>query len=230
MRTTFIIGASSGIGKQIAEDLHEKGEQVIGTRYQSQPADMPYALHSLNVLEDTLNLDFLPDTLDAFVYCPGSITLKPVARITPQDYILDYQLQVVGAIKIIQAILPRLRKGQNPSILLFSTVAVQQGFPFHTMVSSSKGAVEGFTRALAAELAPTIRVNCIAPSITDTKLAKTLLNSDDKIAANANRHPLKKIGSPKDISEAATFLLSQRSGWITGQVIAVDGGMSSLKV
>jgi NAD(P)-dependent dehydrogenase (short-subunit alcohol dehydrogenase family) len=177
-----------------------------------------------------LDLSFTPDILDGLVYCPGAVNLKPFARIKPEDFISDYQLQLIGAVKVIQACLPKLKNASNPSIVLFSTVAVQTGFNFHSLVASSKGAVEGLTKALAAEFAPKIRVNCIAPSITDTPLAGALLNSVEKKEANAQRHPLKKIGKPEDLANLAEFLLSEKSGWITGQIIHSDGGMSSLKV
>jgi NAD(P)-dependent dehydrogenase (short-subunit alcohol dehydrogenase family) len=139
-------------------------------------------------------------------------------------------LQVGGAIKVIQAVLPALKNSGNASIILFSTVAVQLGLNFHTQVSVSKGAIEGLTKALSAELAPSIRVNCIAPSLTDTPLAASLLNTEQKVEANALRHPLKRIGKVNDISEMACFLLSNKSSWITGQVMHVDGGMSAIKL
>jgi NAD(P)-dependent dehydrogenase (short-subunit alcohol dehydrogenase family) len=163
-------------------------------------------------------------------YCPGSINLRPFERIKPIDFEIDYKLQVIGAIKIIQAVLPKLKKAENASIVLFSTVAVQSGFPFHTQVAASKGAIEGLTKALAAEYAPKIRVNCIAPSLTDTPLAANLLNNDQKKEANAARHPLKRIGAAEDIAHIAAFLLSEKASWITGQIMHVDGGMSSLKI
>ena len=127
-------------------------------------------------------------------------------------------------------LLPNLKRSSNPSLILFSTVAVQAGFNFHSLVSSSKGAIEGLTKALAAEFAPKIRVNCIAPSITDTPLAASLLNSEEKKLINAQRHPLKKIGTPEDVASLATFLLSENSSWITGQILHVDGGISTLRV
>jgi NAD(P)-dependent dehydrogenase (short-subunit alcohol dehydrogenase family) len=164
------------------------------------------------------------------VYCPGKINLKPFARLKPEDFIEDYKIQVLGAIKAIQLLLPKLKKSSSPSIVLFSTVAVQTGFSFHSIVSSSKGAIEGLTRALAAELAPSIRINCIAPSITDTPLAGNLLNSLEKKEANAQRHPLKKVGEAKDIAHAVAFLLSEESSWMTGQIMHIDGGISNLRV
>ena len=135
-----------------------------------------------------------------------------------------------GAIRIIQALLPKLKMAEQASIVLFSTIAVQTGFPFHTLVASSKGAIEGLTKALAAELAPKIRVNCIAPSITDTPLAAALLNTEEKKLANAQRHPLKQVGEANDIASMAEFLLTEKSKWITGQIFHIDGGMSTLKV
>ena len=155
--------------------------------------------------------------------------IAPAERIKPADFELDFKLQVSGAIKILQLVLPRLKKSANASIVLFSTVAVQLGLPFHSQVSTSKGAIEGLTKALAAEYAPTIRVNCIAPSLTDTPLAASLLNTEPKKEANAIRHPLKRIGNPEDIANMALFLLSEKSSWITGQILHVDGGISALK-
>ena len=232
MSTYFIIGASSGIGKKLAEQLLDDGHNVFGTYFKNRPEALsgkPY-YHYLNVHDESTSLDFLPDSLDGLVYCPGSINLRPFERMKPSDFVSDFNLQVLGAIKIIQASMPRLKKAENASILLFSTVAVQTGFPFHTQVSTSKGAIEGLTRALAAEFAPKIRINCIAPSLTDTPLAASLLNTDQKREGNAQRHPLKKTGTPENIADMAEFLLSGKASWISGQIFHVDGGMSSLKV
>jgi NAD(P)-dependent dehydrogenase (short-subunit alcohol dehydrogenase family) len=156
--------------------------------------------------------------------------LKPFERLKPTDFAADYELQVLGAIKVVQANMARLKKAELASVLLFSTVAVQNGLSFHSQVSASKGAIEGLTKALAAEFAPRIRVNCIAPSLTNTPLAAGLLNSDMKKEANAQRHPMKRIGEVEDIASMAVFLLSDKASWITGQVFNVDGGMSTLKV
>lgn len=231
MQNYLIIGGSSGIGRELATQLSESGNHVIATFNKSEPRNENTHLHfhHLNVLEETLSLDFLPDSLAGLVYCPGSINLRPFEKIKPADFETDYKLQVIGAIKLIQLILPRLKKSENASIVLFSTVAVQTGLPFHTQVAASKGALEGLTKALAAELAPKIRVNCIAPSLTDTPLAASLLNSEQKKEANALRHPLKRIGTTEDIANMAAFLLSEKASWITGQILHVDGGMSSLK-
>lgn len=232
MSQYLIIGASSGIGKQLAHQLSEAGHKVYGTYNTHKIEDVPdkTIYRYYNVLDESIEPDFLPEKLDGLVYCPGSINLKPFARIKPEEFLSDYQLQVLGAIKVIQQILPKLKAAENPAIVMFSTVAVQAGFNFHSQVSASKGAIEGLTRALAAEFAPRIRVNCIAPSLTDTPLAASLLSSDEKREANANRHPLKKIGKVQDIANMAEFLLSNKSGWISGQIFHVDGGMFSLKV
>ncbi|MBY0432981.1 MAG: SDR family oxidoreductase [Cyclobacteriaceae bacterium] len=231
MANILIIGASSGIGASLAKQLIAKGQQVFGTFNKTTVSTDGFAkLQLLNVLDENPDLSFIPDVLDGLAYCPGAVNLKPFARIKPEDFISDYQLQLVGAVKVIQACLPKLKNSNQASVVLFSTVAVQTGFNFHSLVAASKGAVEGFTKALAAEFAPKIRVNCIAPSITNTPLAGTLLNTDEKKEANAQRHPLKKIGQPEDLAYLAAFLLSEKSRWITGQVLHADGGMSSLKV
>lgn len=232
MANYLIIGASSGIGKALALQLAEDGHKVFGTynknEIQSDHLSIKYT--HLNVLEDNFSLDFLPDNLAGVIYCPGSINLKPFERIKPVAFIEDYNLQVVGAIKTIQAVAPKLKNTENASIILFSTVAVQVGLPFHSQVSASKGAIEGLTKALAAEYAPSIRVNCIAPSLTDTPLAASFLNSDKRKEANALINPLKKIGNPEDIANMISFLLSPKASWITGQIMHVDGGMSTLKI
>jgi NAD(P)-dependent dehydrogenase (short-subunit alcohol dehydrogenase family) len=231
MKNYVIIGASSGIGEKLASMLAESGNHVFGTyntkEKSSEHASLSY--HKLDVLDDAFDLDFLPESIDGLAYCPGSIQLRPFKRLKPSDFAKDYELQLIGAVKIIQALLPGLQKADSPSIVFFSTVAVQSGFNFHSLVGASKGAIEGLTRSLAAEFAPKIRVNCIAPSLTDTPLAEALLNTDSKREANADRHPLKRIGSVEDIASMARFLLSEESGWITGQVMPVDGGMSSIK-
>jgi len=231
MQHYLIIGASSGIGLELARQLAAAGRQVTATYNKNLPAqEYPNIhFHHLDVLAANYSLDFLPGELAGLVYCPGSINLRPFERIKPADFESDYRLQVTGAVQVIQMALPILKKAAQASIVLFSTVAVQTGLPYHTQVAASKGAIEGLTRALAAEYAPKIRVNCIAPSLTDTPLAAALLNTEQKIIAASQRHPLKRTGTTADIANMAAFLLSEKSSWITGQVFHVDGGMSSLK-
>lgn len=230
MGNYLVVGASSGIGKAVATQLAHEGHQVYATFNNNSIETIPnITAYPLNVLDENLDFSFLPDTIHGVVYCPGTINLKPFARITPNDFTQDFNLQVGGAIKVIQAALPALKNSGKGSIVLFSTVAVQLGLNFHTQVATSKGAIEGLAKALSAELAPTIRVNCIAPSLTDTPLAASLLNSEQKVEANALRHPLKRVGTVIDISEMTCFLLSEKASWITGQIMHVDGGMSAIK-
>ena len=227
MKTTLIIGASSGIGKALAENLIRKKETVI-----SISRNVPDAPFSHFYKHDILSEDDLPlitDRIDGIVYCPGSINLKPFRALKRQDYLADFELNVLAAIKCIQFYSENLLRSKNPSIVLYSTVAVNTGMSFHSSVAVSKGAIEGLTKALAAEFAPKIRVNCIAPSLTNTPLSERLINTPEKLEASASRHPLKRIGSDMDIANATEFLLSENSSWITGQIMHVDGGMSTLK-
>jgi len=231
MKNILIIGASSGIGAQLSKNLASAGHNVTGTYNENTGYDVVpgVSMHHLNVMDDELDLDFIPETIDGLVYCVGSINLKPFKRIKPEDFAADFNLQVVGAIKVLQRVTPHFKNSEAPSVVFFSTVAVQNGFNFHSQVSTSKGAIEGLTRALAAELAPTIRVNCIAPSLTQTPMAGKLLSNEEKIEANGKRHPLGRVGQPEDLAQMAEFLLLEKSGWITGQIFGVDGGMSVVK-
>ena len=231
MATYVIIGASSGIGLALAQKLSGEGHQVFGTyRNTSPPANTQIEFYPLDVLTETPDFSFFPRVIDGLVYCPGLVNLKPFARITPAQFTEDYQLQVVGAIKCIQAALPALKAAPQSAIVLFSTVAVQTGFNFHSLVSASKGAVEGLTRALSAELAPKIRVNAIAPSITDTPLVNALMNSPEKREGHAQRHPLKRLATAQDVASVAQFLLTEQSSWMTGQILQADGGISTVRL
>src|SRR5210317_1681990 len=186
-----VIGGSSGIGKEVVKVLEKQGSNVFATYNENRVENRDRVQYQpFNVQNDSFNLESLPETIDGLVYCPGSINLKPFKRFTDEDLMTDFELQVVGATRIIKCLLPRLLENGKASIVLFSTIAVQNGFNFHSQVSISKGAIEGLTRSLAAEFAPKIRVNAVAPSLTDTPLASKLLSSDEKKEANAQRHPL----------------------------------------
>jgi NAD(P)-dependent dehydrogenase (short-subunit alcohol dehydrogenase family) len=229
----LVVGGSSGIGLELVKALTESDHEVyVGSRTNQTLVEMPNVHHlALDITAESFNLSAVPAILHGLAYCPGTILLKPFQRLTVEDFREDFNVNLLGAVKVIQACLNRLQKAPNgASIVLFSTVAVKTGMAFHASVASAKGAVEGLTRSLAAEFAPRIRVNAIAPSLTDTPLAQNLLSSAEKRQASADRHPLKRIGSPRDIARLALHLLSDSGSWITGQIIHADGGMGSLRV
>ena len=227
-----VIGGSSGIGRGIVQRLASSGHCVtVVSRTNPDPIGSPGVEHiCADVTSDSISDDMLPDTIDGLAYCPGSINLGPIRGIIADSMLSDYELNVVGAVKCLQACLPAMKSAESSAMVLFSTVAVAQGLPMHASVAAAKGAVEGLARSLAAELAPKIRVNCIAPSLTDTPLAERLLSSEQKRSAMDQRHPLKRIGTVDDVASLATYLMTEPSRWITGQVIGVDGGMSRLRV
>ncbi len=232
-RQLVIAGASSGIGLEIARKAVQNGQSVTAfSRNRGMLAEEPsVSWHQKNLTEETIQREELPEIIDSVVYCPGSIVLKPFRSLSTAQFSEDYAINVIGAVNVIKSCMDGLKKSSSqPSILLFSTVAVSQGMPYHASIAAAKGAVEGLVKSLAAEFAPLIRVNCIAPSLTDTPLAGRLLSGDDKKEAAAQRHPLKKIGNPSEIAALAHFLLSEEASWITGQVIHADGGMSSIRI
>jgi 3-oxoacyl-[acyl-carrier protein] reductase len=227
----LVIGGSSGIGLELVNKLVAEGHQVYSaSRHQG---DIPSAAHfiAFDVLGDTASLkENLPDVLDGLAYCPGTINLKPFGRLSETDFENDFKVNVLGAVKVIQAATPLLKKSESPSVVLFSTVAVQTGMGFHASIAASKGAIEGLTRSLAAEFAAIkIRVNALAPSLTATPLAQALISSPERKEASDKRHPLGRIGTAKELADAAFFLITPQSAWITGQIIAIDGGMSSVR-
>lgn len=228
----LIVGGSTGIGKALTENLTAQGHHVtVASRNASSRIDSNEYLtvHDIDATNAEADWDFLPEKLDGVAYLGGSINLKPFHRLKNEDFLSDFKINLLGAVNTIQAALPALKKAENASIVLFSTVAVQRGLTFHASVAAAKGAVEGLTRELSAELAPGIRVNAVALSLTDTPMAEKLLSNDTKREAANDRHALKRHGKPQDISEMAAFLLSDKASWITGQIIGVDGGMGTVQ-
>ena len=230
MKNYLVIGGSSGIGKEISELLSNENIVFSTSRNELNESNENIRHIKYDVLEDELDPELLPDQIDGFVYCPGTINLRPFRSLKLETFRSDLELNLIGAIKTLQIILTRLQRSPFSSIIFYSTVAVKTGMPFHSSVSSSKSALEGLTKSLAAEFAPKIRVNCIAPSIVNTPLANKFLNTEDKIEKAAARHPLNKIGTAKEIAQLTQYLLDEKSKWITGQIINIDGGISSVKV
>jgi NAD(P)-dependent dehydrogenase (short-subunit alcohol dehydrogenase family) len=232
MSNYVIAGGSSGVGKSLVSSLLNKGHRVWVLARSRK--DLPVE-KDLNFIEYDFSLSAeeikgLPDSIHGLAYCPGSIVLSPFNRIKPQQFINDFQINLIGAVNLIQAALPALKNAGNSSVVFFSTVAVKTGMPFHASIASAKGAVEGLTRSLAAEYASSsIRFNAIAPSLTNTPLAERLLNTPEKQQSSAARHPMGRFGEADDVAAAAEFLLGPESSWITGQILGVDGGMGSLK-
>lgn len=230
MKNILLIGGSYGIGLAIAKELQYGNNVFIASRTNENIADLNVTHIPFDALQDTLDIAQLPAVIHGLVYCPGSINLRPFRGLKPDAFENDLQINFISMIKVIQSILPNLTAAEQSSIVLFSSVAVSMGMPFHTSVAAAKGAIEGFSKALAAEYAPKIRVNVIAPSLTDTPLADKFLNSDEKKEKSALRHPLKRVGTSDDLAQMASFLLSDKSSWISGQIFHVDGGMSTLLV
>lgn len=227
MKTFLLIGASSAVAKVVAKEQLTKGNRVIGISRENPGIDgLEYLPFQLTEATDFPTIE---GGVDALVYFPGTILLKPFRGLKQTDFQSDFEINVLGAIRAVQAYTSNLQAAKNASIVFFSTVAVQVGMPFHASVAVSKGALEALTRSLAAEFAPKMRVNCIAPSLTNTPLAERLLSSPEKIEASANRHPMKAIGEPSDLAAAVDFLTSDASKWMTGQILHVNGGMSTIR-
>lgn len=232
-RTHLIVGGNSGIGEAIARQLLEEGASlVLWNRQGGELDDQPGVTASKVDVHDgeAVEKAELPDDLDGLVYCPGSISLAPFGRLDEEAFLEDYRINVLGAVRVLQKALPALSRGEGGSVVLYSTVAARSGLPYHASIAAAKSALEGLARSLAAEFAgKKVRVNVVAPSLTDTPLAAKLLSSDDKRKRSAERHPLGRVGRPEDIAAATCHLLSDRSSWMSGQVLAVDGGMSTLQ-
>ena len=227
MKKIVVIGGSKGIGKAIIESLIDENEVINISRTDTLPPHKNFTHYSLDILSDDLPEI---DVIDSLIYCPGSINLKPIARLKLEDFREDFEINVIGAVKAIQHFLPSLKNGSKPSILLFSTVAAKLGMPFHASVAAAKSAVEGLTKSLGAELAPTIRVNAIAPTVTNTDLASKLLRNDRMIENITERHPLKKYLQPNEVADMATFLISEKAASISGQIFELDCGIVSFKI
>jgi NAD(P)-dependent dehydrogenase (short-subunit alcohol dehydrogenase family) len=228
-KNILIIGGSSGIGLALAELLSVSNKVVVASRSGDSVANLDVQHIPFDATTDQLDVTLLPDTLHGFVYCPGSINLRPFKGLSSEAFEKDFQINVMGAINSLKAVLAPLSNSGSASVVFFSTVAVQTGMPFHSSVASSKGAIEGLTRSLAAEFAPKIRVNAIAPSIVNTPLASKFLNNETKMEKANERHPLGRVGSAKEIAQATAFLLGEESSWMTGRVLQLDGGIGNLK-
>lgn len=228
MKNILLIGGSYGIGLALAKELQSNNNLFIASRSKAALADVKATHIPFDALTDTIDTSQLPTVLDGLVYCPGSINLRPFKGIKPEAFAADLELNLISLVKVLQSVLPNLLAAEQASVVVFSSIAASMGMPFHTSVAASKGAIEGFAKALAAEYAPKIRVNVIAPSLTDTPLAEKFLNNEAKQEKSAERHPLKRFGKPEDSAQMAEFLLSDKSSWISGQIFHVDGGMSTL--
>lgn len=227
-KNILLVGGSYGIGLEITRKLALSHNVYVASRT-SEGLDNQNITHiPFDVLTEDLSHEQLPELLHGFVYCPGSINLKPFKMLDEDAFRNDMEINFFGLVKCVKAVVNKMDEGS--AMVFFSTVAVGTGMPFHTGIAAAKGAVEGFARALAAEYAPKIRVNVVAPSLVDTPLSERLLNNDKKRDMMSERHPMKRVGSPTDVANATVFLLDSENSWVTGQIIGVDGGMSSLNI
>lgn len=227
MRTIVIIGGSRGIGNAILRNLLETHKVINISRSTPETTHTNLTHYPCDIL-----VDELPDldAVDSLIYCPGSINLKPISRLSLDDFRADFEINVLGAVKSVQKYLPQLKKSESASILLFSTVASKLGMPFHASVAAAKSGVEGLVKSLGAELAPTIRVNAIAPTVTNTELASKLLRNERMIENITERHPLKRFLNPKEVAATAAFLVSDSAASFSGQIFEMDCGIVSFKI
>lgn len=229
-KNILLIGGSHGIGFEIAQKLHSQHTVYVASRTNESLGNLDVNHIAYDAEKDELDLTALPNHIDGFVYCPGTINLKPFKALSIDVFRSDMELNFLSMVKTVHQVMEHFKRSEQASLVFFSTVAVKVGMPYHTSVAAAKGAIEGFAKALAAEYAPKLRVNVIAPSLTDTPLAKRLLSTDKKKELMNARHPLKRVGSAEDVANVASFLLSDESSWITGQVLGVDGGISTLNL
>ena len=227
MKTIIVVGGSKGIGNAIVKTLVNTHKVVNISRTAPKESHANLTHFSCDITQDALPVI---DSADSLIYCPGSINLKPISRLSIDDFKNDFDINVLGAVKAIQHFLPLLKNGTSPSIMLFSTVAAKLGMPFHASIATAKAGVEGLVKSLGAELAPNIRVNAIAPTVTDTDLASKLLRNDKMIQNIKERHPLKKFLSPEEVAKMAQFLISDSASSISGQIFEMDCGIVSFKI
>lgn len=229
MKTFLLIGGSTGIGYSLTHELLESGNKVLmASRNVPDIEHVNFTHYAFDVLQDDFSILTTLGPLDGLIYLPGSIALKPLGMLKEEDFRSDMELNFFSLVKTVKTVANQLNQGA--SLLFFSSVAATTGMPFHTSIAAAKSAIEGFAKALAAENAPKWRVNVIAPSLTDTPLAGRLLSNDKKRELIAEKHPLKRVGSAQEIAQMAHFLISDKAGWITGQVIGIDGGKSTLSI
>lgn len=227
MKTIIIIGGSKGIGKAITQKLAAYCKVINISRTPPTISHQNIEHYTCDVLNDDLpNIEFA----DTLIYCPGSINLKPISRLSIEDFKNDFEINVLGAVKSIKFYLPILKNGNHPSILLFSTVANKLGMPFHASIATAKSGVDGLVKSLGAELAPTIRINAIAPTVTNTELASKLLRNDKMVENIKQRHPLKKFLNPDEVANMAEFLISDKAASLSGQIFNMDCGIVSFKI
>ena len=227
MKKIVIIGGSKGIGNAILLQQLES-HKVYNLSRTSPEISHPNLIHfPVDVLRDDL-----PEieNIDALIYCPGSINLKPILSLSVEDFRNDFEINVIGAVKVIQNYLPVLKKGHNPSIVLFSSVAAKLGMPFHASIATAKAGVEGLVKSLGAELASVVRVNAIAPTITETSLSASILRNDRMKENMMERHPMKNYLKPQEVAQMANYLISDEAASISGQVFQMDYGLVSFKL
>ena len=229
-KNILIVGGSSGIGLSLVKQLQSDHNLIVANRSNEALNGLSVEFIPYDVENGELEVAKLPETLHGLVYCPGTINLRPFKGLKPEVFTRDFSINVMGAVKTLQAVLSRLQNSEVPaSVVFFSTVAVQTGMPFHSSVATAKGALEGLSRSLSAEMAPKIRFNVLAPSLVDTPLAEKFLNNDTKKSNAEARHPLQRIGSPEEIARMVAFLLGDQISWMTAQTITMDGGIGSIK-